>query len=117
MQIVEQAGLLVAPGSRTVEFQGRAHGSGVSFIMVSTDVEGAGPRLHRHPYDETFVIRSGSAQFTISGQKVAGRAGQIIVVPAMTPHRFARTGDGTLELIDIHASDHFSTEWLDDQAP
>lgn len=115
MQIVEQAALLVAPGSRTVEFQGREHGSGVSFIMVSTDVEGAGPRLHLH--DEMFGIRSGSAQFTISGQKVAGRAGQIIVVPAMTPHRFARTGDGTLELIDIHASDHFSTEWLDDQAP
>ncbi|WP_426996879.1 hypothetical protein [Pseudarthrobacter sp. N5] len=36
-------------------------GAGVSVILESTWTPGSGPRLHRHPYAETFVIRSGRA--------------------------------------------------------
>lgn len=109
MQVVD----LAAGTEPLTEFQGRDHGSEVSFIMVSTDAEGAGPRLHRHPYTETFLIHSGEALFTVGDRTLVGRGGQIIVVPANTPHKFAKTGPGRLEMTDIHASDHFITEWLE----
>lgn len=34
------------------------------------------------------------------------------MVPPLTPHRFAKTGPTRLQMIDVHASDHFVTEWL-----
>ncbi|MFE0025293.1 cupin domain-containing protein [Amycolatopsis sp. NPDC059021] len=113
MNVVEIADLTDENGKPLPEFEGRAHGSPVSFIMVSTDVDGAGPRLHRHPYTETFLIRSGQALFTVDDRTLIGRGGQIIVVPPDTPHKFAKTGPGRLEMTDIHASDVFITEWLE----
>lgn len=41
-----------------------------------------------------------------------GRAEQIVLVPPMTPHRFAKTGPDRLEMIDIHESPQFITEWI-----
>ncbi|WP_161958479.1 cupin domain-containing protein [Ornithinimicrobium cavernae] len=87
-------------------------GAGVSLILESTTREGVGPRLHRHPYAETFVIRRGSAVFTIAGATVTGHAGQVLVVPAQTPHTFA-TGPGGYEAVHIHAAEAFETEWLE----
>jgi mannose-6-phosphate isomerase-like protein (cupin superfamily) len=104
---------IVTESRQLTEFEGREHGSQVSFIMVNTETEGAGPRLHKHPYTETFLIRSGQALFTVGDQQLIGRGGQIIVVPPDTPHKFAKTGPGRLEMTDIHASDVFITEWLE----
>lgn len=87
-------------------------GAGVSIILESTTQAGLGPRLHKHPYAETFIIRRGSATFTIEGHEVVGRAGQILVVPADTPHKF-RTNEGGYEAVHIHASGAFETEWLE----
>lgn len=71
-----------------------------------------GPRLHQHPYAETFIIRRGSARFTIGGQEIIGNAGQVLVVPADTPHKFV-TGRGGYEAVHIHASPVFTTDWLE----
>ncbi|MGN6754589.1 MAG: cupin domain-containing protein [Intrasporangium sp.] len=87
-------------------------GAGLSLILEWTDREGAGPRLHQHTYAETFVIRRGSATFTIGTEQVVGRAGQILVVPKDTPHKFSTGPDG-YEALHIHANDHFETEWLE----
>jgi mannose-6-phosphate isomerase-like protein (cupin superfamily) len=91
-------------------------GAGISLILESTTKEGVGPRLHRHPYAETFIIRRGSATFTIGAgeqaRHVVGNAGQILVVPAGTPHCF-RTGPGGYEAVHIHANDEFVTDWLE----
>lgn len=96
------------------EFLGRAHGGSVSVIMVSTDEDGAGPRLHRHPYDETFVMLRGAAEFTVADRVWTARAGEIIVAPPMAPHKFAKTGDERLEMVNIHAGPEFVTEWLEE---
>jgi mannose-6-phosphate isomerase-like protein (cupin superfamily) len=92
-------------------------GAGVSLILESTSRAGVGPRLHRHPYAETFVIRRGSAVFTIvdergGSEQVRRHAGQVLVVPAFTPHKFA-TGPEGYEAVHIHASTRFVTEWLE----
>ena len=85
---------------------------GVSLILESTTEAGLGPRLHQHPYAATFIIRRGSATFTVGTEEIVGTAGQIIVVPAKTPHRF-RTNEGGYEALHIHSSPEFITEWLE----
>ena len=91
-------------------------GAGISIILESTTQAGVGPRLHQHPYAETFIIRRGSATFTVGAGEdaceIVGRAGQVLVVPADTPHRF-RTGSGGYEAVHIHANERFVTEWLE----
>ena len=87
-------------------------GANVSLIVESTTRSGVGPRLHRHPYAETFLIRRGSATFTIGSERVEGHAGQILVVPAHTPHKFT-TGPNGYEAVHIHANSEFITEWLE----
>lgn len=86
--------------------------AGVSLILESTTAEGAGPRLHLHPYAETFVIRRGGATFTIGTEQVQGRAGQVLVVPAETPHTF-RTHAGGYEAVHIHPADRLAITWLE----
>lgn len=87
-------------------------GAGVSLIFESTTKQGVGPRLHQHPYAETFVIRRGSATFTVGTETVDGHAGQILVVPRDTPHTF-RTGPDGYEALHIHANVRFETLWLE----
>lgn len=93
--------------------EGYEIGSGVSIIRESTDVVGSGPRLHQHPYTETFVIIRGRALFTIGNQQREGTAGEILVVPRDTPHKFAVLGPDTYEAVHIHENERFITEWLE----
>jgi quercetin dioxygenase-like cupin family protein len=96
----------------TENFQQLPGNAGVSIILESTSQPGVGPRLHKHPYAETFIIRRGSATFTIGPSQVTGRAGQVLVAPAETPHKFSTGPDG-YEAVHIHASPRFVTDWLE----
>ncbi|GAB3568882.1 cupin domain-containing protein [Amycolatopsis endophytica] len=96
----------------TENFEELPGGAGVSIILESTSRSGVGPRLHRHPYAETFVIRRGSAGFTIGAHRLTGRAGQVLVVPAGEPHKFITGPDG-YEAVHIHANPRFVTDWLE----
>jgi quercetin dioxygenase-like cupin family protein len=95
------------PGNLIGRFEGRGHGSSVSFF-IGTFPEGAGPGLHTHPYDETFIVEAGSATFTVDDDSFELRAGQIAVVPANTPHKFV-SGEG-FRLISISPADHMTQE-------
>jgi mannose-6-phosphate isomerase-like protein (cupin superfamily) len=97
------------PGNLIGRFEGRDHGASISFFIGTFD-EGTGPSLHRHPYDETFIVEAGSATFTIADETVEVAAGQIAIVPAGTPHKFV-SGDG-FRLISISPSDHMVQEDL-----
>ena len=98
------------PGNLIGRFEGRDYGSSVSFF-IGTFRERHRPSLHRHPYDETFIVEAGSATFTIAGDTVELRAGQIAVVPAGTPHKFV-SGEG-FRLISITPADHMTQEDLE----
>jgi quercetin dioxygenase-like cupin family protein len=91
------------PGQLVGRFEGREHGSSVSFFIGTFD-PGSGPTLHTHPYDETFIVEAGSATFTVADETFELGAGQIAVVPANTPHKFV-SGDG-FRLISISPFDH-----------
>ena len=101
------------PGRWHGEWQGRAAGADISVIFFASDTIGAGPGLHRHPYPETFIVRQGRALFTLGAETIQAEPGQILVVPAGTPHKFENLGPGMLETTDIHANEVFVTEWLE----
>ena len=84
----------------------------ISIILEATTKAGVGPRLHQHPCTETFIIRRGWATFTVGSEQLRGQAGQVIVVPANTPHKFS-TGPEGYEAVHIHANPRFITEWLE----
>ncbi|RBP64664.1 cupin domain [Brevibacterium sanguinis] len=100
-------------------------GPGISLIMESTREGGRGPRLHLHPYAETFVIRRGGATFTVGAaplkrpsdrvgelREIHAHAGQILVVEAWTPHRFV-TDEGGYEAVHIHSATTFEQIMLE----
>ncbi|MCT7376582.1 cupin domain-containing protein [Chelativorans salis] len=97
--------------SRTIKFEGRSYGTDVSFFAVDND-PGQGPDLHVHPYPETWIIRAGQAEFNVDGKKTRAGAGDILVVEAGVPHGFKNVGDGRLDVVCIHASDHVIQEWV-----
>lgn len=90
--------------SGTVRFEGVQLGSEVSFFLVHA-VPGSGSALHVHPYTETWIVRRGTAEFTVGAEREQAHAGDIVVGPANTPHRFVNVGQEPLELICIHPSD------------
>jgi mannose-6-phosphate isomerase-like protein (cupin superfamily) len=101
-----------ARGDDANEFQGHHLGAGVSLIVVDAP-PGSGPKLHRHPYEEVFVVQEGIATFTAGDETIEAKGAQVVVVPAGVPHKFVNSGTGRLRQVDIHASERFVTEWLE----
>ena len=98
----------------TYEFQGYLHGdTDVSFIWVDM-APGERVRLHKHPYQEIFIIQEGSATYTVGATTLEAKAGQIVIVPPETPHKFINSGGQSLKQVDIHLSKQFITHWLED---
>ena len=60
------------------------------------------------------MVQEGTATFTAGEEIIEARGGQVVMVPAGVPHKFVNTGAGRLRQIDIHASERFVTEWLED---
>ncbi len=92
--------------------EGAAHGATISLILDHSE-PGQGPRLHRHPYDETWVLQEGSVTFQEGDSHHTARPGDIIIVPAGVPHKFTNDGPGRSNLVCVHASPTFRTEWLE----
>ncbi len=87
-------------------------GADVSVIVVDA-APGEGPRLHRHPYREVFVVLEGEATFTLGDEQRVVHGGEIVVAPAGVSHRFVNSGSGRLRQVDVHGHPRFDTEWLE----
>ena len=96
----------------TYEFEGIHHDTETSFIWVDMP-PGGSVRLHKHPYKELFLIQEGVSTFTVGTEILEAHAGQIVIVPANTPHGFRNASDQPLRQIDIHVNKEFITIWLE----
>jgi mannose-6-phosphate isomerase-like protein (cupin superfamily) len=83
----------------------------VSFILDGSE-PGGGPALHRHTYDEVWIVQEGHASFTAGDRTLAAGPGTVVVVRAGTPHRFTNTGTIPMRMVCIHTSARMRTEWL-----
>ena len=96
----------------TGNLKGADHGATVSLILNHSQ-PGEGPRLHSHPYDETWVVIDGDLSFEAGEERLAAGPGDIVIVPPHTPHKFTNSGTRPAHLVCIHASPTFLTDWLE----
>jgi quercetin dioxygenase-like cupin family protein len=64
---------------------------------------------HSHPNEQIALILSGALEFTVQGEKITVRAGELIVLPPNVPH-------SALALEDTEDIDFFAPprqDWLD----
>ncbi|MCG6115772.1 MAG: cupin domain-containing protein [Mesorhizobium sp.] len=92
---------------------GEVIGGAVTVLAYGNDTPGEGPRLHVHPYDETFVVVAGRARFFVGDEVIEAEAGEAVLGPAGVPHRFENIGPGRLQTIDIHHSPRWIQTDLD----
>jgi mannose-6-phosphate isomerase-like protein (cupin superfamily) len=96
-----------------VKFEGEPYRAGISFFHVHNG-PGEGPRLHRHPYPETWIVLSGRAIFRAGSEEVEASPGDVVVAEAEVPHGFTNPGPDRLTLVCIHAADRMVQEWLEE---
>jgi quercetin dioxygenase-like cupin family protein len=101
----------LSQGENAAIFNGHEHGARVSFFL-SHNKPGTGPGLHRHPYEETFLVQEGDVLFTVGEHTIEASAGDIVVVPPETPHKFV-TRSATHRQVSIHPVARMQTEWLE----
>ncbi len=77
------------------------------FLLVPKEVAGW------HAYDEVIVVQEGRAICFAGDEQREVKPGDIVVIPAETPHRFVNTGDTPLRQTDIHVNAQLITEWVD----
>ena len=94
-------------------FIGAEHGGLPISLFLVDDGPGEGPLLHRHPYAEVFVVHAGEARFEIDDLRMTATAGDILIAPAMSAHRFTNTRAARLRVTAIHTAPDMDTEWLD----
>jgi mannose-6-phosphate isomerase-like protein (cupin superfamily) len=95
------------------EFVGAEHGDVPFCVILVHSRPGVGPKLHRHPYPEVFIVESGRATFRIGERTIEVDAGNVVVSPAGEAHGFTNSGTGELRLTAIHGAGRFDTEWLE----
>ena len=84
---------------------------GVS-IFVTRYERGQGPDLHVHPYPEVFVVETGTATFTAGDEQLTVGEGNIVIVPAETPHGFKCAADDTLRVTSVHPRGKTEQTWV-----
>ena len=91
---------------------GEDHGASISLILDESE-PGTGPRLHRHDYDETWVIQEGNITFQVGETQLTAGAGDVAIIPPGVPHKFTNDGPGRSRIVCIHASPRIVGEWLE----
>jgi len=75
----------------------------VSFYVTEFG-RGEGTPLHMHPYPEVFLVERNTALFTAGDEELTVTAGNFVVVPANTPHRYVGASDDPVRVVSVHPS-------------
>ena len=96
------------------EMEGYLNGDAPVTLIFFDGAPGSGPKLHRHPYAEIFIVQEGTATFTVDGETFQVHGGQIAMAPAGVPHKFVNSGSEATRHVDIHISPRMITTWLEE---
>lgn len=96
-------------------FRGSEHGDVPVSVILDRSQPGEGPALHRHPYDEVWIVQQGEVTFTAGERTLGAAAGSVVTVPAGEFHGFTNTGTTQLQMVCIHTRARIETEWLEPQ--
>lgn len=99
-----------SPGGEAATFQGFEHEANVSFFIVGFS-PGKGPKKHRHPCEETFIIVNGEIEVVVDSETQTIRSNTIAIIPANTWHEFKNCSDKQLHIVYIHPVSKMITEW------
>jgi len=86
------------------KFQGKDYGGVAGSFFWVFSLPGRGSTLHKHPYQEIFVLQEGQATFIIGDTTLEVSASTVVVAPADTPHKYTNTGTAPLQMISFHPS-------------
>lgn len=102
----------LAPTPHSHELVGADHADVPFSVILVHSQPGVGPKVHRHPYSEVFIVEAGEATFRVGNDTIVVPAGNVVVGPPGVPHGFTNTGREELRLVAIHGAARFVTEWL-----
>lgn len=108
---VVRSGIWTEGGPRGFDLEGETIGADATLILADMDA-GRGPRLHKHPYGEIWVIQQGAARFTAGEKTIDAGVGDVVHVEAQMPHKFVVT-EGPAKMVCIHLAPRFHTDWLE----
>jgi hypothetical protein len=61
---------------------------------------GSGPKLHRHPYEEVFVVQEGTATFTAGEETLEVKGGQVVIERSQNLSGFASCLPSHVQSVD-----------------
>jgi quercetin dioxygenase-like cupin family protein len=85
----------------------------VTSIMVSQVAPGSGPRRHRHPHAEIFVLHEGQGRFEVEGTYLHAQAGDVVIIPPDAWHSLTNSGTAPLRHVAIHENQRAVSEFED----
>jgi quercetin dioxygenase-like cupin family protein len=101
---------ITPPGGEAAIFQGGKYGAKVSFFIVHFS-PGKGPKKHRHPYEETFIILEGEIEAIVNGETKTLRENNIVIIPADPWHEFKNRSEKPVFMVNLHPVPEMVTEW------
>jgi quercetin dioxygenase-like cupin family protein len=93
----------VAGGAYTVLLTGAQTAGRFSLIDMLVP-PGGGPPLHRHDFEEAFVVIDGEIELTFRGETQRAGAGTVVNIPANAPHKFRNASDRPAHLLCLCAT-------------
>ena len=102
-------------GMELAVFNGFENNANVSFFLCDFS-PGIGPKKHRHPYEETFIVLEGEMEAIVEGTTYIVKEGNIMVVPAGKWHEFSNKSDKKVKTVNIHPVAVMDTEWYSEES-
>lgn len=90
--------LTLVGGTYTILVSGEQTGGAYTLIDMVVP-PGGGPPLHRHDFEELFIVLDGSLDFTFRGSTTTVHAGRVVNIPANAPHHFSNTSDQPVHML------------------
>jgi quercetin dioxygenase-like cupin family protein len=105
-------GPVTAGGGELRQLTGEDYGL-VTSVMTSRVPPGSGPKRHRHPHAEIFVLHDGQGRYEVEGHPIEALAGDMVIIPPDAWHSFTNTGSSDLRVTAIHQNPRAASEFED----